>query len=168
MLRSHFDIGEANFILGMKITKTCDGIYLEQSHYFEKILKKYNYHDCKHVVTPFDSSVHLFPVNNDNDVVNQKEYASIIGSLRYAIDCTKPDNIAYAVGVLSIFTSKSSRDHWQAIERVMKYLFGTKSHGLFYKNILLYLKVLVMLTGILCQVILCLPLVTFLLWMVVQ
>ena len=141
VLRSHFDIGEANFISGMKITKICDGIYLEQSHYFEKILKKYNYHDCKHVVTPFDSSVHLFPVNNDNDVVNQKEYASIIGSLRYAIDCTKPDNIAYAVGVLSRFTSK---------------------------NILLYLKVSLMLTGILCQVILYLPLVTFLLWVVVQ
>ena len=29
MLKSHFDmkdLGEANFILGMKITKTCDGI----------------------------------------------------------------------------------------------------------------------------------------------
>ena len=140
MLKSHFDIGEANFILSMKITKTCDGIYLEQSHYFEKILKKYNYHDCKHVVTPFDSSVHLFPVNNDNDVVNQKEYASIIGSLRYAIDCTKPDNIAYAIGVLSKFTSKPSRDHWQAIEQVMKYLFGTKLHGLFYKKYLVVLE----------------------------
>ena len=118
ILRSHFDmknLGEANFILGMKITKTCDGIYLEQSHYIEKILKKYNYHDCKHVITPFDSSVHLFPVNNDNDVVNQKEYASIIGSLRYAINCTRP-NIAYAIGVLSRFTSKPSRDYRQAIE----------------------------------------------------
>ena len=111
MLRSHFDmkdLGEANFILGMKIIKTCDGIYLEQSHYIEKILKKYNYHDYKHVVTPFDSSVHLFPANNDNDVVNQKEYASIIGSLRYATDCTRLD-IVYAVGVLSKFTSKPSR-----------------------------------------------------------
>ena len=118
MLRSHFDmkdLGEANFILGMKITNTCDGIYLEQSHYIKKILKKYNYHDCKHVITPFDSSVHLFPVNNDNDVVNQKEYASIIGSLRYAINCTRP-NIAYAIGVLSRFTSKPSRDYRQAIE----------------------------------------------------
>ena len=121
ILRSHFDmkdLGEANFILGMKITtkkKKCDGIYLEQSHYIGKILKKYNYHDCKHVVTPFDSSVHLFPVNNDNDVVNQKEYASIIGSLRYAINCTRP-NIAYAIGVLSRFTSKPSRDYRQAIE----------------------------------------------------
>ena len=134
--RSHFDmkdLGEANFILGMKITKTCDGIYLEQSHYIDKILKKYNYHDCKHVVTPFDSSAHLFPINNDNDVVNQKKHASIIISLRYATDCTRLD-IACAIEVLSRFTSKPSRDHWQAIERVMKYLSGTKLHGLFYKK----------------------------------
>ena len=142
ILRSHFDIkdlGETNFILGMKITKTCDGIYLKQSHYIEKILKKYNYHNCKHVVTPFDSSIHLFPINNDNDIVNQKEYASIIGSLRYATDCTRLD-IAYAVGVLSRFTSKPSRDHWQAIERVMKYLSGTKLDGLFYKKYLAILE----------------------------
>ena len=33
------------------------------------------------MATLFDSSVHLFSVNNDNDVVNQKEYASIIDSL---------------------------------------------------------------------------------------
>ena len=142
ILRSHFDmkdLGETNFILGMKITKTCDGIYLKQSHYIEKILKKYNYHDCKHVVTPFDSSVHLFPINNDNDIVNQKEYASIIGSLQYATDCTRLD-IAYAVGVLSRFISKPSRDHWQAIERVMKYLSGTKLDGLFYKKYLAILE----------------------------
>ena len=43
MLKSYFDmkdLGEANFILDMKITKTCDGIFLDQSHYAEKILKK--------------------------------------------------------------------------------------------------------------------------------
>ena len=42
ILRSHFDmknLGEANFILGMKITKTCGEIFLNQSHYNEKILK---------------------------------------------------------------------------------------------------------------------------------
>ena len=33
------DLGEANFILGMKITKTCDGIFLDLSHYVEKILR---------------------------------------------------------------------------------------------------------------------------------
>ena len=32
MLKNHFDmkdLGVANFILGMKITKACDGIYLD-------------------------------------------------------------------------------------------------------------------------------------------
>ena len=51
----------------------------------------------------------------------------------YAIDCTRP-KIAYAVGVLSRFTSKPSKDHWLAVERVMRYLIGTKIYGLFYKK----------------------------------
>ena len=75
MLKSHFEMkyfGEANFILGMQITKTCDGIFLYQSHYDEKILRKYNFHDHKGVATPFDSSVHLFPMNNDDEIFNQK------------------------------------------------------------------------------------------------
>ena len=127
------DLGGANFILGMKITKTCDRIFLNQSHYVEKILRKYNFHDHKSVATPFDSSVHLFPGNNDDEIFNQKDYASIIGSLRYATNCTRPD-IIYAVGVLSKFTSKPNRDHWLTIERVMRYLIDTKSYGLFYKK----------------------------------
>ena len=63
----------------------------------------------------------------------KKDYASIIGSLCYATNCTRPD-ITYVVEVLSRFTSKPSKDHWLAIERVMRYLIGTKSYGLFYKK----------------------------------
>ena len=72
-------------------------------------------------------------MNNDDEIFNQKDYASVIGSLRYASDCTRPD-IAYAVGVLSRFTSKPSKDHWLAIQRVMRYLISTKTYGLFYKK----------------------------------
>ena len=74
------------------------------------MLRRYNFHDHKSVATPFDSSVHLFPVNNDDEIFKQKDYASIIGSLRYATDCTSLD-IEYAVGVLSRFTRKPSKDH---------------------------------------------------------
>ena len=77
------------------------------------------------MTTPFDSGVHLFPVKSEKEIINQKEYASMIDSLRYATDCTRPD-IAYAVAVLSRFTSKQGIDHWLAMERVMKYLIGTK------------------------------------------
>ena len=98
------------------------------------MLRKYNFPDHKSVATLFDSSVHLFSMNNDDEIFNQKDYASIIGSLHYAIDCTRPDT-AYAVGVLSRFTSNLSKDHWLAIEQVMRYLIGTKRYGLFYKKI---------------------------------
>ena len=54
-------------------------------------------------------------MNNDDEIFNQNDYANIIDSLSYATNCTKPD-IAYAVEVLSRFTSKPSRDHWLAIE----------------------------------------------------
>ena len=126
------------------------------------MLRKYNFYKCKHVLIHCDPHVRLFPVKNDEDVINQKEYASMIGSLRYATDCTRLD-IAYAVGKLSRFTSKPGSAHWLAIERILKYLSGTIKYGLFY-NKYQYLKVTVMPIGIPCQVIHYQPLVTYLHW----
>ena len=75
-------------------------------------------------------------MNNDGEIFNHKDYASIISSLRYAIDCTRPD-IAYAIRILSRFTSKPSKDHWLAIERVIRYLIGIKAMAYFIKNTML-------------------------------
>lgn len=125
------DLREANVILGIKITRSEKGISLDQSHYIEKILKKYDYFDCKPACTPYDPSVKLF--KNTGEGVRQTEYASIIGSLRYATDCTRPD-IAYVVGLLCRFTSRPSMEHWHAIERVMRYLKRTMSLGLHYRR----------------------------------
>ncbi|XP_058751848.1 secreted RxLR effector protein 161-like [Vicia villosa] len=70
---------------------------------------------------------------NTRESVRQSEYASIIGSLRYATDCTRPD-IAYVVGLLCRFTSRPSNEHCKAIERVMRYLKRTLDLGLHYKK----------------------------------
>ncbi|GAA0157763.1 hypothetical protein LIER_38516 [Lithospermum erythrorhizon] len=51
------NLGEADVILGVKITRSENGISLDQSHYMEKILKKYNYFDCKPACTPYDPCV---------------------------------------------------------------------------------------------------------------
>ena len=94
LLKNNFDtkdLGEVNVIFGMKISRTSNDIFVDQSHCKEKILKKYKYFDCKPTSIPFDSNVHLFPTKDESDIYNQKEYTSIIGSLRYATDCTKPD-----------------------------------------------------------------------------
>ena len=63
LLRQNFDmkdLGKADLILGTKITRTSDGFALDQSHYIEKLLRKYKYFDCKPVSSPYDPSVKLF------------------------------------------------------------------------------------------------------------
>ncbi|XP_056164317.1 secreted RxLR effector protein 161-like [Syzygium oleosum] len=60
-------------------------------------------------------------------------YASAVGSLMYAMVCTRPD-IAQAVGVLSRYMSNPGREHWNAIKRVFKYLRGTLNFSLCFKG----------------------------------
>lgn len=109
------DIREANIILGINITRFEKGISLDQSHNMDNILKKNNYFDAKLAFTPYNHSANLFKKNVES--VIQTEYESIIGSLRYATDCTR-SNIAYVVGLLSSFTSRPNNEHGKVIERV--------------------------------------------------
>jgi hypothetical protein len=56
-------------------------------------------------------------------------YANAVGSLMYAMVCTRPD-IAHAMGFLSRYMSKLGKEHWTAVKRVFRYLRGTTSYGL--------------------------------------
>ncbi|GJU89678.1 zinc finger, CCHC-type containing protein [Tanacetum coccineum] len=123
------DMGEVDVILGIKIKRENKGIVIIQSHYIEKILKKFNREDCSPVSTLMDPVEKLKP--NTGKLVDQLEYSRAIGCLMYAMTSTRP-NIAYAIGRLSRFTSNPSRQHWKAIMRVFNYLRGTKDYGLSY------------------------------------
>ena len=123
------DLGVADVILGIKIMYSKDGIGLSQSHYIENILKKYGYFDLSELSIPYDYNKKL--QSNSGKPVRQLEYSRVIGSLMYAMSCTRPD-IAFAVGMLSRFTSNPGKPHWDVIQRLMRYLKGTLSTGLFY------------------------------------
>ncbi|CAM8917271.1 unnamed protein product [Rhodiola kirilowii] len=125
------DMGEAEVILGIRIKRVEGGLALTQSHYIENVLKKFNYMDCYPLATPYNSSTHLYP--NKGKPKSQLEHAKVIGSLMYAMTCTRPD-IACAVGKLSRYTSNPSMQHWQAIHRVLRYLKGTMNLGLLYSD----------------------------------
>eukprot|EP00253_Pinus_taeda_P032716 PITA_32716 len=60
-------------------------------------------------------------------------YASRVGSLMYAMVCTRP-YIAHAVGVLSRFMSKLGKEHWTTVKQVFRYLHGTSDYGLCYQG----------------------------------
>ena len=81
---------------------TKDGIRLSQSYYIENMLKKYGYSDMPELSVPYDYNKKLRP--NTGRPVRQLEYSKIIGSLMYAMSCTRPC-IVFSIGMLSRFTS---------------------------------------------------------------
>ncbi|GJW65201.1 zinc finger, CCHC-type containing protein [Tanacetum coccineum] len=123
------DMGEADVILGIRIKHESNEIAISQSHYIEKLLKKFNYFDCTPLSTPMDTSEKLMP--NNGQAVSQLEYFRVIGCLMYAMTCTRP-GIAFVVGKLSMYTSNPDTQHWQAIQRVLKYLKKTMNYRLMY------------------------------------
>nr|GEX82849.1 zinc finger, CCHC-type [Tanacetum cinerariifolium] len=131
------DMGEADVILGIRIKHESNGIAISQYHYIEKVLKKFNYSDCIPVSTPLDTCEKLMP--NKGPAVSQLEYSRVISCLMYAMTCTRPD-IAFAVGKLSRYTSNLGTQHWQAIQRVLKYLKKTMDYRLVYFGYLSVLK----------------------------
>nr|GEX89227.1 zinc finger, CCHC-type [Tanacetum cinerariifolium] len=94
--------GKADVILGIRIKHESNGIAISQSHYIEKVLKKFNYSDCTPVSTLMDTYEKL--MRNKGQVVSQLEYSRVIGYLMYAMTCTRP-YIAFVVGKLSRYTS---------------------------------------------------------------
>ena len=125
------DLGQADLILNTKIMKNENGYVLSQSHYIEKILKNFYNPNCQPVSTPYDPNVHL--KKNTGHPQLQREYAQIIGSLGFLTNYTRPD-IAYAVNRLSRYTSNPDKSHWDALERILRYLKGTINYGLHYKG----------------------------------
>ena len=101
------DLGEASYILGIKLYRDRERklIGLSQSSYVDKILERYNFENCKAVNVPFRYGIHLSkkmaPQTEEEKVrMSNLPYASAIGSIMYAMLCTRPD-ISFGVSVTS-------------------------------------------------------------------
>ncbi|GJU16392.1 hypothetical protein Tco_1144358 [Tanacetum coccineum] len=107
-------MGEADVILGIRIKDESNGIAIPQSHYIEKVLKKFNYFDSTPVSTLMDASEKLMP--NNGQAISQLEYSRVLGCLMYAMTCKRP-NASFVVGKLSRYNSNPSTQHWQASKK---------------------------------------------------
>ena len=101
------DLGEANFILGIKLWRDRKNkmLGLSQAGYIDKILEQFSMQNSKRGLLTFRHGLPLFddqrPKNlEEENMMRQIPYASVVGSLIYAILCTRP-NICYLVGIVS-------------------------------------------------------------------
>src|SRR5215216_3936093 len=58
-------------------------------------------------------------------------YASAIGSIMYAMLCTRPD-VNLAISLVGRYQSNPGMDHWTAVKNMLKYLKRTKDVFLVY------------------------------------
>ena len=125
------DLGPTKQMLGMKIERDRKArrLWLSQEAYVEKVLERFGMKNAKPASTPLVSlhrlSKEMSPTTDEGKREMLKiPYASAVGSLMYAMVCTRPD-IAHAVGVVSKYLSNPGKEHWAAIKWVLRYLRGT-------------------------------------------
>jgi len=82
------DMGELNWLLGIQITFTDDGITLSQPTFIHKILNRFSMQDCKPVSTPIDSNHQLKAIEDEDQRTDATAYQQIIGSLMYLVTGT--------------------------------------------------------------------------------
>ncbi|GJR14203.1 retrovirus-related pol polyprotein from transposon TNT 1-94 [Tanacetum coccineum] len=106
------DLGPANKILGMKIhrDKVSRKLWLSRKSYVKKILQRFNMQDCMPISTPFPTDVKLSPkmspsIEKERMEMSRVSYALAVGSLIFAMICTRP-NIAHLVGVVSRYMTE--------------------------------------------------------------
>jgi hypothetical protein len=127
------DSSACKFVLGIELIEQEDGgVTLYQRRYIDDILKRFGMQDCKPVTSPVDISIKIVRDENQAPAVDVP-YREAVGALMHLICATRPD-IAFAVGMVARFMEAPQDAHWTAVKRILRYLQGTKSHGIRFKS----------------------------------
>ncbi|KAL0440280.1 UNVERIFIED_CONTAM: Retrovirus-related Pol polyprotein from transposon TNT 1-94 [Sesamum latifolium] len=109
------DMGEASYILGIKIYRDRSRrmLGLTQSSYIEKVLKRFKMEHSKRGLLPMRHGIKLSKKQSpktDEELKRMSNipYASAVGSIQYAVQCTRPD-VAYALSVTSRYQACAGR-----------------------------------------------------------
>ncbi|KAL0387628.1 UNVERIFIED_CONTAM: Retrovirus-related Pol polyprotein from transposon TNT 1-94 [Sesamum radiatum] len=132
------DLGEASYILGIKIFRDRSKriLGMTQNSYVEKLLKRFKIEHSKRGFLLMRHGVKLAKKQSpktDKELKRMLDipYASAVGSIQYAAQCTRPD-ITYALSVTSRYQACAGEAHWTAVKTILKYLRRTKDVLLVY------------------------------------
>ena len=101
------DLGEAFYILGMKIYRDRSKrmLGLSQSTYIDTVLKRFSMENFKKGYLPIGHGINLSKKDcpttpQERERMSRILYASVVSSIMYAMTCTRPD-VAYSLGIVS-------------------------------------------------------------------
>ena len=131
------DLGEARLVLGMQITrdKANRTLTISQQPFLRKLMKRLALTDMRTVSTPMvpNSTLKKAPTSHQASAQDITWYQSVIGSLMYAANGTRPD-ITFAISKLSKYSSNPDSTHIDALTHLLRYIAGTVDYALTYEG----------------------------------
>ncbi|GKC73061.1 retrovirus-related pol polyprotein from transposon TNT 1-94 [Tanacetum coccineum] len=124
-------MGKISFFLGLQISQSPRGIFLNQSKYALESLMKYGMESCDPVDTPMLEKSKL-DGDTQGKVVDPTHYHGMVGTLMY-LTSSRPD-LVYVVCMCARYQARPTEKHLHAVKRIFQYLRGTVNRGLWYSK----------------------------------
>ncbi|GJZ26294.1 retrovirus-related pol polyprotein from transposon TNT 1-94 [Tanacetum coccineum] len=122
-------MGKISFFLGLQISQSPRGIFINQSKYALESLKKYGFESCDPVDTPMVEKSKL-DEDKEGKAVDPSHYRGMIGTLLY-LTASRPD-LQFAICMCARYQARPTEKHLNAVKRIFRYLKGTVHRGLWY------------------------------------
>ena len=125
------DQGEVSDFLGIQVQKRDDGsIVLTQPHLIDSIIQDLHQQSGSNPKsTPSITTKLLHKDADSTEMTPDFHYCSVIGKLNFLEKSTRPD-ISVSVHQCAWLTEHPKRSHAEAVERIGRYLLGTRDQGL--------------------------------------
>jgi hypothetical protein len=125
------DLGQLKWFLGIQFIHDDGVIKMNQTQYLTKLLKRYQMDNCKPRSTPCELKLNCdVDIDETSDCNNYRE---IVGSLIYAMTCTRPD-LCYVVTTLSQHLAKPNKEMCITLKHVLRYIKGTLNYELCFRK----------------------------------
>lgn len=121
------NLGHLSYFLGIEVLRGQTACFLSQRKYIIDLLARHNMLSAKPVQTPLATGQTL-TLHDGTSPADASLYRQVLGSLQY-LQFTRPD-IAFAVNKLSQFMHAPTECHWGAVNRLLRYLDGTRDFGI--------------------------------------
>ena len=126
-------LGELKWFLGIHVLRDrrLQKIWLSQEAYIEKIANQYKIDLTGRLPNTPMAATELLPTTTIAGKPSVLLYQRKMGSLLYAAIISRPD-IAFAVSRLTRFNQNPSEEHQRAADRVIQFLYHTRSMSICY------------------------------------
>nr|GEW95962.1 copia protein [Tanacetum cinerariifolium] len=115
-------MGKISFFLGLQISQSPRGIFINQSKYALESLKKYGFESCDPVDTPMVKKSKLDEAK-EGKAVDPSHYRGMIDTLLY-LTASRP-GLQFAICMCARYQARPTEKHAHAVKRIFRYLRGT-------------------------------------------